>query len=210
MICVSIQTKGIDACLAALEGVEMAEIRLDLTEIGEKDVERLFSTAKIPLIATCRYDAIDDPQRISLLSSAIKSGAAFVDIEIESDSTFKDTIKSIAKANNCRVIISYHNYKETPQRETLNLLVDQCIREGADIAKIATTANSVNDSARILGLYDKYPSVVALAMGNLGKITRVAAIKLGAPFTFAAKDASQATAPGQLTQKEFESIYSII
>ncbi|MBK8809082.1 MAG: type I 3-dehydroquinate dehydratase [Bacteroidales bacterium] len=36
----------------------------------------------------------------------------------------------------------YHNYKETASKETLQILIDQCFREGANIAKIAINVNT--------------------------------------------------------------------
>lgn len=208
MICVCIQDKDLETCKKAMQGIEMAEIRLDLTNLTEPEVAELFSTATIPLIATCRYDNFSDEDRMTLLKTAIKNGAAFVDLEIEADSDFKTEMANFAKEFNCRVILSYHNYKNTPSRETLQMIINQCMREGADIVKLATTAADEKDSARVLGLYEKNVSLVALAMGEKGKITRLAAVKLGAPFTFASKTREQATAPGQITMNDLELIYS--
>ena len=56
MICTSIQGKTLEEILAVLESgaVEMAEIRLDLCDLDEEEVETLFSGSDVPLIATCR------------------------------------------------------------------------------------------------------------------------------------------------------------
>ncbi len=56
MICTSIQGKTLEEILAILEsgGVEMAEIRLDLCDLDEEEIETLFSGSDVPLIATCR------------------------------------------------------------------------------------------------------------------------------------------------------------
>ncbi len=56
MICTSIQGKTLEEILAILEsgGVEMAEIRLDLCDLDEEEIEALFSGSDVPLIATCR------------------------------------------------------------------------------------------------------------------------------------------------------------
>ena len=56
MICTSIQGKTLEEILAILESgeVEMAEIRLDLCELDEEEVEELFTQSDVPLIATCR------------------------------------------------------------------------------------------------------------------------------------------------------------
>ena len=56
MICTSIQGKTLEEILAVLESgeVEMAEIRLDLCELDEEEIEELFTESDVPLIATCR------------------------------------------------------------------------------------------------------------------------------------------------------------
>jgi len=56
MICTSIQGKTLDEILEILESgeVEMAEIRLDLCDLDEEEIEQLFTDSDVPLIATCR------------------------------------------------------------------------------------------------------------------------------------------------------------
>ena len=56
MICTSIQGKTYDEILGILGSgaVEMAEIRLDLCELDDEEIEALFSDSDVPLIATCR------------------------------------------------------------------------------------------------------------------------------------------------------------
>lgn len=56
MICTSIQGKTLEEILQILESgeVEMAEIRLDLCDLDEEEIELLFSDSDVPLIATCR------------------------------------------------------------------------------------------------------------------------------------------------------------
>ena len=56
MICTSIQGKTLEEILEILESgeVEMAEIRLDLCDLDEEEIEELFTQSDVPLIATCR------------------------------------------------------------------------------------------------------------------------------------------------------------
>ena len=188
----------------------MAEIRIDMAQFDELAVRTVFSKSTKPLIATCRPELVLDAKRIKLLKVAIESGAAYVDIEIESSIEFKQDIISHAKKNDCKIIISYHNYENTPSSNELHAIIDSCFDSGAHIAKIATTAQSTSDSARILGLYSHYNSLVALAMGEKGKITRVANISLGSPFTFAAISDDKKTAPGQLTVAEMKQFNGLL
>jgi len=55
MICLSLQKLDYKAILKAVSHSEMAEIRLDLTELSDKEISKLFSKDKT-LIATCRLE----------------------------------------------------------------------------------------------------------------------------------------------------------
>lgn len=220
MICISIQEKNIEKCLGIIESSEMAEIRIDIAGFDESEVRLIFSTSNKPLIATCRPGEVNDPTRLKLLKAAIDAGADYIDVEIDADENVRTDLIEHAKSNNCKVIVSYHNYVNTPGSEELHSIFNTCINAGADIVKIATTAIAISDCARILSLYEFYElykhehssakELVALAMGETGKITRVANLYLGSPFTFAAFSEDQKTAAGQLTASEINFIKTII
>lgn len=210
MICISIPEKNMDKCLAVAGESDMAEIRIDMAGFDEQEVRMIFSKAKTSLIATCRPELVKDPLRLKLLKAAIDAGAAYVDIESDAETNLKQELIHYAKSNKCKVIISYHNYENTPDTKVLHSVIDACFDSGADIVKIATTAHTPADSARIIGLYDKYTSLVALAMGEAGKITRVANLYSGSPFTYASISDEQKTATGQLSVFEIEFIKTII
>ena len=53
MICTTIQNKNLEQILEALEGCEMAEIRLDRCDLSLREIEECF-TSDVPLVATCR------------------------------------------------------------------------------------------------------------------------------------------------------------
>ena len=180
----------------------MAEIRLDLTRFSNEEVKTIFSQPG-KIIATYRpVDGISDESRKEQLKLAIKSGAAYVDIEYESPIFYRKEMIEFARENGCDVIISYHNYNETPSNNSLRKIVNDCYFFGADVAKIATQVTELKDVANILSFYDTDKRMVSIGMGELGKITRVMALFLGAEFSFAAPDGGKKTAPGQLTVSE--------
>ena len=51
------------------------------------------------------------------------------------------------KPENCKLIVSSHNYDNTPSAEELAILLAQIQATGADIVKIATTATEIVDFA---------------------------------------------------------------
>jgi len=205
MICVAISDKDPDKCLATLSRVELAEIRIDLTEFGPDEVRRVCSHLT-PTVATCRADRMSSDKQLELLSLAISSGAKYVDIEIEAGKNQIRKIIRIARQHNCRVIISYHNYRETPPTGKLGKIIRKCYSLGADVAKVATLAKSKADSIRILSLYGNAKPLIALGMGEAGMITRIIAPLLGAEFTFASADDGTETALGQIKYSEMKKI----
>ena len=209
MICVAISDKDYRKCIALLTEVEMAEIRLDLTEFDDEAIDTVFAQ-DVPLVATCRPDNMTEKQQYFKLRRAIEAGATYVDIEIEAAEDQRKALIEIAKKHACKVIISYHNFEETPGMRELFEIVDDCYKKGADVAKLATMVKSDADNARLLSLYSVEKPVVALGMGEAGKVSRVIAPLLGAEFTFASVDGSEGTAPGQISYTKMESIIKTI
>ncbi len=205
MLCRSIAENGLSIIKELLKGAEMAEIRMEKSGLSANEVKELFKEHN-NLIATCRPADIADKERLSLLKSAIEGGAKWVDIEIESDIYFSMELTGFANEHGCKVIISYHNYSETPDLETLKTIVDRANKRKADLVKIACMVNSHTDNARLMSLYDKGQPMLSIGMGYKGVITRVAALRLGAPFTFVSADDAKETAPGQLNEKDMKLI----
>lgn len=197
-ICVSIGNCTVEEFELQLRGQEMAEARLEsISGLGESGVRRIFSSNK-NLIATCRAGKLKDDERRKLLLAAVAAGAAYVDVEVDAPDDYKAEIVKAARARKCKVIVSFHDYQKTPVREELMQIVKWCFDSGADIAKIACKANSGRDAARLVGLMDSEKPVIAIGMGEQGRITRVAALLLGSPFTFASVSKGKETAEGQL------------
>jgi 3-dehydroquinate dehydratase I len=209
MICVSLANIGLNRCVELLSKLECAEIRLDLMELTVEEVKQVFASPCV-LVATCRPGKYPWEERAHLLIQAIRSGARYVDIEYEADDKLLHLIREHADDKGVKLIISYHNFDETPSYEELEEIIRISRLKGADIVKIACHAKNGHDSAVILSLYHKNKDIIAFCMGREGVITRVAAPLLGADFTFAAVDETFATAPGQLTFEKMEKIYHIM
>ncbi len=208
MICVSIAEPSVEDCLEALKGLKFAEIRMESMALNAEGIRKIFGQP-LQLIATCRPGKLDDRTRKELLLGAIAAGADYVDVEVESDSTYRKDIIDAARSGNCRVIISFHDYKKTPTLERLRQIVDLCFSEGADIAKVACRILSERDNARLLGLLDEEGfdrKLIVVGMGEAGKITRMAAPFLGSPFTYASLVEGKETARGQIRKDRLENI----
>jgi 3-dehydroquinate dehydratase/shikimate dehydrogenase len=61
---------------------------------------------------------------------------------------FYNTIQG-KKPEKVKIIVSSHNYQNTPSVEEIGNLVARILATGADIVKVATTGLDIVDSARI-------------------------------------------------------------
>ena len=53
-----------------------------------------------------------------------------------------------------KIILSSHNFTDTPSDGDLEAIMSQMWKAGADIVKIATTAKDITDCARVLTLLE--------------------------------------------------------
>ncbi len=210
MVCLSIADVSADEAMDILSKVNLAELRLDRINFDKKDIKRLFSTRTKTIVTYRQNKKTNENERKDILIEAIKNGASMVDIEVENSDDFKNEIIKIAKKNKSTVIISYHDFEKTPVIRELEQILNWCFESGADIAKIACQTNNAEDAARILALYSFGKPLISLGMGDAGKITRIAAPLLGAPFTYASLVKSKQTAPGQIEADKLESIIKMI
>jgi 3-dehydroquinate dehydratase type I len=209
MICICIANKNYDQCRRILKREECAELRLDLLDLTKDQVKRLFMMP-VKTVATCRQGKFKDNERMALLETAILSGAAYLDIELEMPLKMKKPLIKLAKENGCKVIISYHNFTSTPPLPELRSIILKCRKANADIVKIACQIVNASDAADLLSLYTLEKNIISFGMGLDGLITRIAAPMLGAEFTYASADKSNQTGPGQVTGKEMRSLYRIL
>lgn len=213
MICTSISNKGYEEILDILASpaTEMAEIRLDLCQLSDEQIEDLFGNSDTPLLATCRIATLGSEREAERrLSLAIRSGARFADLEIEAPVQMSKNFQKLCRECGTEIVRSYHNFEETPGDEVLQMALARCFRYGADIAKIVTTCHNEADAARIESMYsivlEDIPSLegrlIAFGMGEAGRSSRLECLKRGAPFSYAALSESEATAPGQFARDE--------
>lgn len=209
MICVSLAESTPEKCLAALEGIPFAEIRLDRMRTSEEGVGRIFSSHP-RLIATCRPGRFTDARRLALLRAAVSAGAAYVDIEVEASASYKRALVREARSAGCRVIVSYHDLERTPPRRELLGIVDRCFASGADIAKIACRVRSQKDNARLLGLLDDDRALVVVGLGKKGTMTRVMGPLAGGRFSFASRARGRETAGGQIPHEALAKLIRMV
>ncbi len=188
---------------------DLVEFRLDrIRDAGSiREINRL---KNCPTIATDRGKR-NVGESAKLLLAAADVGFDYVDLELAStDMTSKmDELKS----RGAKVIISWHDFRDTPSLQELDKVMSAEKSAGADMCKIVTTALKPSDNLRVLEfLEDRATSggLVSFAMGELGKPSRVLCPIFGSEFTFASLTDSDATADGQLSIDQLRSTWQLL
>jgi 3-dehydroquinate dehydratase/shikimate dehydrogenase len=197
-------------------GESFFEFRLDYLpspELGTAAIRDFLAVhPECTILATCRrhqnegrYNGSIEEQ-IRILSAAVQAGARAVDIEIESAENVQAHLECLR--GNATLVISYHNYQTTP---SIDAVLRRMLRIPADAYKIVTTARKPTDNARVLGLAKANPRtpVIVLAMGECGFPTRVLSTAFGGMYTYAAPNAAEGTASGQVTARQLRHLYRV-
>jgi len=205
--------KAVRAMAMAQQLADLVELRVDY--LKNPGWEFLLKGREKPYIVTNRrreeggkYRG-DEKSRVAILRQAICLGSDFVDVEMESGkSAIFELMENHKKT---RLILSFHDFKKTPPLQELRGICRRMIRYGADIIKIVTFTQSWEDNLKILSLIpyalERKQKIVALAMGEKGKMSRIFAPLMGAAWTYASLDRNRTSAPGQLTARELKEIW---
>ena len=220
-ICASILPKTVKEALRLIkkaegEEADLIEIRLDtLTEY-----ERLAEIAKhgsVPMIATNRSTKEggkfqgEEEKRMDILLKAAESGFSYIDVELSAPNLgeFVSKLREIG----VKPIISFHDFKKTPTLEEMDEILRLELKAGAELCKIITTAERIEDNLKVLEFVSKASQkskLICFAMGELGKPSRILSPLFGAYFTIASLGRGRETAPGQLTLRELKLTYKIL
>ena len=200
-----IETMRASVAGAIDQGADLIELRID----GLHDSagwEKLLPV-KVPVILTNRPEREgggfrgDENKRIEVLLQGIAQGVSCVDIELSTPEPLRERVVSQAKKSGVAVLMTHHDFSLTPSIEVMIDIAKRLAGAGCDLAKIVTFAEGTEDVLRMLDFLAQVQNevavpIIAFAMGDAGKITRIAAPMFGSPIVYAA--AGKATAPGQL------------
>ena len=186
----------------AATGADIVEMRLDT--VDRPDVAGALDGRRCPVIVTCRaawengFFQGSEEDRRRILEQAFALGAEFVDVEAKAD--FAGDL--IAARRGRGVIVSSHVYGECPSDLTARWAA--LTGSGAEIAKLAVEARSLDDTARVMALGQPPelneedgdgPGHVLIAMGDHGLASRVLSTRIGNRRTYAGDN----VAPGQVS-----------
>ncbi len=194
---------------------DLAEWRADLfdeimdRQAAGKALERIGGIlGDIPLLFTYRTEkeggagvSDDEAYAALLLRAAEKPGISLIDIEIEhSGADIPGLVQKIREAGKA-VIASRHDFTRTPSREEREAILDRLLMSGADILKLAVMPQNAADVTDMLAWTEASVRrldrpLITMAMGDLGKVSRISGRLTGSALTFGT--AGDASAPGQI------------
>lgn len=147
-----------------------------------------------------------EPDRVKWLQKLAEQKPMLLDVELHTLQE-NDGLADFLERQKTPVLVSWHDFQKTPPNEKIADLLSE-MRIYSNYVKIVTTAKSIDDSLRLLELYDTATGLhpIFFAMGEAGVVSRVMCTVIGnAPFTYASLE--KAIAPGQLTVKQLRKLY---
>ena len=217
MIALSIKEKQLQHAKMQIEQankndpVDMIEIRIDSLQNPYEYTDLLKKTHK-PIILTCRPEREggewkeSEEERILILKNMLEQPVQYVDIESDTFSKLSATL--LPKYSYTKIICSFHDFQSVPNN--LEDKVQYINQLPCDIVKFAVLPAKISDNLRVLDCIKKITKpCIAIAMGEIGEMSRILALAYGAFMTFAAIEKGKESAPGQLPASELAELYRI-
>jgi len=164
---------------ARSERADVVEIRLDLwgnffrEDMVEK-MARFKEKIGIPMLVSFRGGHPFPPWWQPIHWRAL-GPASLIDVEWNPKYPWREILKNVRKYN-LALMISHHDYKETPKEKQLLRLAKSAYAKKADIVKVATRVKDEQDIRKLLALSDKLAPkrlITVMGMGPLGTLSRL-------------------------------------
>lgn len=216
-ICTPVVGNTMEEFLKNLEKTQeisnLIELRIDyISSVTAADLDIIREATSVPAILTCRPSSEgghfngSEEDRIHILQSAIGI-FEYVDIELTTIQHY-----TFIRNEKTQLIISYHNFEETPSYWDIQKTIYDINASKPDIIKIATMINRDYEVGKIYRLLTNKPKSenrIIVGMGKMGKVTRILGPLLGSYLTYASTKWGE-TAPGQIAMSELKKVYNTL
>jgi len=179
------------------------------------------AAAGIPLLFTRRSSreggaeiSLTEEEVVALYAAVCESRTVdIVDFEMSNNPAHIRQVREVSRANDTKMIMSFHNFHYTPGLELLNQRFFEAERLGADIAKVAVMPRNLEDVLTLLtatlqsSQKLKIP-LVSMSMGGYGSLTRLFGWTFGSAMVFAIGGSS--SAPGQVPIEDLNTVMGIV
>lgn len=194
-------------------GADYVEIRFDFVQPDQlqaaiDSVRDIKSKAVFTLRSKAQGGKFDgsEQERIEWLRKMAGQKPMLVDVELDAIRQ-NDELADFFDGQKIPILVSWHDFQQTPPSDKIADLLSE-MRIYSNYVKVVTTAKSVQDSLRLLEIYENAIGLhpIIFAMGEAGVVSRILCTIVGnAPFTYASLET--AVAPGQLTVKQMKNVY---
>ncbi len=195
----------------ALKKSDYVEIRFDFLkpekipealELVKKDLKKSVCTLR-PKSEGGKFSGVEK-ERTSILKLIAEYNPFLLDVEFNSLKKNK-TLANYLKKTKTPILVSWHDFKKTPNVSVLIKTLKQMAKFSKNI-KIVTNAKSIQHPAYVLSLYGMASTInlIAFAMGDHGRMSRILCLYLGSPYTYVSL--GKPIAPGQFSLNEVKSI----
>lgn len=207
---------------------DLLEWRVDFfAAIG--DTARVVETARairaaaggIPVLLTRRNAseggqpiAIAESQVVAMYCAACEARCVeLIDYELSNDPADLAALRRVSAAHGIAMIMSYHNFHETPDAATLDGKFARAQALHADVGKVAVMPKDPGDVLALLAAtYRASQSLsiplISMSMGGIGSLSRMIGWVYGSAATFAVGKSS--SAPGQVAIEELRAALATV
>ena len=194
------------------------ELRLDyLSAAALRDIAgvtkliRELRKGRVAVIATLRSAAAGGQfagsaeEQLAVLEAAARAGASLVDLEVESaEHLGRDVVRGLHQL--APLMVSFHDYQETPNG--LPMALGRLRHFPAELYKLVTMSHDPLDNDAVLDLLALgRGKLVAFALGEMGRPTRVMALAAGSPFVYAGAVKGGVPGIAQIPAAEMKMLY---
>jgi 3-dehydroquinate dehydratase-1 len=218
LICCALTGKDINQVVDKATGLDcdVVEVRLDLID----NVDGIKALEKInqPVMSTCmpkdeggEFEG-SEVERLDLLKKTLPY-SNYISVELRMEADLRDELVLAARDAGVNVVMTLHDFEKTPTVDEIVEKLQAMEDVGADIAKVAFICENIEDALDIMAAKIRSKleiPVIALGMGEEGKITRASAPFIDCYLSFASVAEEEATAPGQYSLQELKAIYECI
>jgi len=195
------------------KGYDFYEVWLDyIRDLDEKfisDMAKKYQSKLIVLFRRQNLEKIKLPiQKRQEWIKVLSKYPVLIDLDFLTQHEELETFTKIKTKS--KLILSFHNYKQTPSLDYLQNLISKMKRFNPDCFKVATFCQKESDNFILLNLLlslrEQKLKYIILGMGKNGLMARIFGAIWGNEINFAPKNLSTKSAPGQLTKKSLELI----
>jgi 3-dehydroquinate dehydratase-1 len=175
------------------------------------------AAAGIPVLLTRRNVTeggqpipVDEPAVVAMYTAACKARCVeLIDYELSNAAADLATLRRVSADNGIAMVMSYHNFQETPDAATLDEKFARAQALHADVGKVAVMPRDPADVLALLAATWRASQaltipLISMSMGGIGSLSRMIGWVYGSAATFAVGKSS--SAPGQVAIDELRAV----